>query len=496
MKRLTGMALMFALLSTLGAAQQTGPSKIELSGAKHYVEEFEKELSRLKGSRSNRYINQDEAAKRVMALHKKYPNDPQVEDLFNRMREAMMKTQGDFITITPEMLAYRQREKDLRSTLGNLADEKWRELLDEADVAPLPEQIDLLSKIKALRPEGEEEKPENTQLTETINAFMEEVRHEREKANYHYELPKGIIRQTYPVPDWRYVSLLDLQGRYILLDDVAYPQGQFTGATGEYIALGKPSQGYWYISLSGREWLGAWEAMKRCRREALTELKEVERWTVLGKITGAVNEVPQSGEKKTMGYHMGWVVTPMAIHAPGMVSAWYDANHEKSGLFAGEEDLQRIKQNSYSVTELPDDATPIQVMETFVTAIKEKNKELYLDCIDPQRYKTDTGRDLVANYHWDLHQERFRKHYVAVTFGEPRIEVGEGFDESDEAMQYFLTDEQKETARKIGGTRVERAYIECKAWDENGRQYGSPKQYELKRVGNGPWKIETYDIPF
>ena len=523
------LAVVLSNRAPLSAATDPKALDREISSATYYVEEFEKELARLRGSRSERYFNMDEASKRVMALHERHPDDPRVRDLFARMRDALMKTQGDYITITPEMLAYRQQEEALLKKLGELADKKLRELLGkaEAETPPLltepkfetmdlatlkehltPEQLKVLS--ASLSPDGQadatkllqrlssEEDGLLTSEEQTVLAELATVAEEQRKGReqYGYTIPQGIITKLFPTPDWRYTTIDELKDRYVLLTDVRYPERQFFGSSGEYIALGKPSEGYWFVKIDGRDWLGPWEAMKRCRREAITALEDVEGWTVLGKITAITNEVPQAEEVKTMPFQWGWVVTPIALHAPGLVTAWYDPGAEKSGLFAGEEGLRAIKEAGYTVKALPADTTPLQVMETFVTAIKEKNKELYLACVDPARYKTGQGYDLVANYHWDLHQMRFREHYVTVTFGEPRIETNKGFDERSKAMDYFLTAEQKDTARQIGGTRVEYAYIDCKAWDENGRQYGSPKEYQLKRVGDGPWMVETYDVPF
>jgi hypothetical protein len=250
------------------------------------------------------------------------------------------------------------------------------------------------------------------------------------------------------------------------------------------------------VEIDGRNWLGPWEAMKRARREAVGALDDVKGWTVLGRVTSVSNEIPQAGEQKTMAPQMGWVVTPVAIHAPGLVTAWYDPEAESSGTFAGERDMKQIKERGYTIKALPANATPEQVMETFVTAIKEKNRDLYMACVNPERYQTAVGRDLVANYHWDLHQHRFKTQYVAVTFGKPRIVVVKGFDEKNSDDDYFLTDEQKDTARRIGGERLEFAYVDCKAWDENGRQYGTPKQYQLVRKNGGPWLVESYAVPF
>ncbi len=412
----------------------------EINRAEYYVSEFEKEIKRLRGGRSERYFNKKEAAERVKALHERHPGDPRVQALFERMRGALMGSKGDFITITPEMLAYREQEKNLREHFARIADEAWAELL------------------------------------------------QKEQAK--------LVQTTFPTPNWEEVSLESLRGSVVVLSDVRWPMDEFIGATGKFIAVGAPSKGYWFINSGGRQWVGPWEAVKRYRRQVDSELEDMKSWIVLARINDLAVEIPQAEEKKTMAPQWGWVVTPVAIHAPGKVTALYATGQEQSATFAGEEQVAALKSRGYSVKDLPEQATPIQVMETFVTAIKEKNVDLYLKCIDPARLEGRYGEAMVKGFHWDLHQARFRKHYVAVTFDEPRIVVSQGFDEGDDADNYFLSAGQKETARKIQGSKVEYAYVDCKAWDENGRQYGSPKEYTLKRVDGGRWMIETYDIPF
>lgn len=505
--------LLFPTQASSAAAVDPGALSREIARAAYFVDLFEQEVANLRGSTSARYINKTEAANRVRTLHERHPDDPRVQELFARMREAMMKTQGDHVTITPEMLAYREQEKTLQAKLGALADQRWAELLAEAEVKAkeavrirkeederLRERVATLKEAGDKQPESREQGPSVSE--QEVKKFFDELeeQHSREVARRRdgvaERLYDSVITNPFPIPDWSYVGLQELEGAFVVLQDVRFPENQFLGGAGEFIFVGKPSTGYWFVRIDGREWLGPWEAMKRCRREAVGALEDVKSWTVLGRITAILHEVPQAEEKKTMASQVGWEVTPVALHVPGLLTAWYDPNNEKNGLFAGENDLKSIRESTYSIKALPANATPLQVMETFVAAIKEKNRELYMACVNPELYKTNVGYDLVANYHWDLHQGRFRREYVAVTFGEPRFATAKGFDAGDKDMDYFLSDEQKNTARQIGGTQVEYAYIECKAWDENGRQYGSPKEYQLIRVGGGPWLVESYNIPF
>ena len=69
------------------------------------------------------------------------------------------------------------------------------------------------------------------------------------------------------------------------------------------------------------------------------------QWQVVGRISGVRTLVPRIG-KGTEGStaHLGWVVTPEIIYVPDMVAAQYQADTEKSGFYAGEDQLGRLVQ--------------------------------------------------------------------------------------------------------------------------------------------------------
>ena len=130
---LTIAALLFFSPGPVRAAEDPAAVTREILRATHFVTLFEKELDQQRGGLAERYFNKTEATNRVRSLHERYPDDPRVQALFERVRTAIMRSKGDYITITPEMLAYRQQEKNLQGKLGALADSKWRELLQQAD---------------------------------------------------------------------------------------------------------------------------------------------------------------------------------------------------------------------------------------------------------------------------------------------------------------------------------------------------------------------------
>ncbi len=434
-------ALLFLLCAGGTAIAELDAAVIsEIKRAEYFVKQFEDEVRRLSGSISDRLINREEALKRVKSLKERFPDDPDVDALFKRVQAALMRSKGDFIEITPDMLAYRENEKLLKNKLLSLSEELWKETLEAQ--------------------KGEK------------------------------------IAKLFPTPDYSKEDLENIVGKIVVIEDVKYPFNQFYGITGEYVHVGTPSRGYWFVDIGGRNWLGPYEAFKRYRRNICSEMGEYPTFTVLGVIRDIICEVPQAEEKKTMPIQFGWAVKPIAIHVPGYITAVYDPEQEQSGRFAGEDKMDEIKEAYYTVKDIPDGATPEQVVETFATAIKEKNYKLYLKCIRPERKTTDTALRGLLLYHWDLHQLRFSRDYVAVTVGKAKIQVEQGLDEGNEVESFFLTDDQKADIKKISGPKIERAFVESKAWNENGRQYGSPKRHVLCRSEGGEWRIDNYDTPF
>ena len=150
-----------------------------------------------------------------------------------------------------------------------------------------------------------------------------------------------------------------------------------------------------------------------------------------------------------------------------------------------------IKSSWYTVKEIPQDVKPERLMEIFMTAIKEKNYDLYLECISPERKKTPVALSLIK-YHWDLHQERFLREYVHATFDSAKVTVSKGFDENNAEENFFLDEEQKDVLRKTQGVMVEYAVVESRAYDENGKQLGTPHPHKLIRTGGGRWYVDDY----
>ncbi len=447
-KTLTAAALMSLGLSVnAGYGYTVDPNMTEeqlnrtIKQAEYHVKEFEKEVELQHGGDKTRYINKQNALDRVQALKLAYPDNPEIEKLFQRTKTALMKSKGDYATVDPAWLKYRVDEENLRKKISALGDEEWNRILASS--------VD----------------------------------------------PAKIVAKEFPAPDPKKVSIEDLKGSFVVLTDVEYPNNQFYGGTGEFIWHGKPSSGYYFVLLDGRHWIGPYEAVKRYRRLVDSSLADVTKFTILGKITDITAEIPAAGEEKNGRYEMGWVVEPVAVKVPDHVVAVYDEKADSSGRFIGEEQVAQIKDSWYTVKSIPADVKPERLMEIFMTAIKEKNYDLYLDCIDPERKKTPTALSLIK-YHWDLHQERFLREYVHAVMDKAKIYTTKGFDEGNEQENFFLDDDQKDILRKTQGEQVQRAEVESRAYDQNGKQLGSPHPHFLIKRGAGRWYVSDYAARF
>ena len=255
----------FAPLPCAAETVDYAKMKREIGQADYYVKEFEKEVALQHGGEKMVWRSKNDALRKVQALKEKYPDDPEVEALFQRTKTALMKSKGDYTEVHPEWVAYKKKEEELRKTVSEIGDREWDRFLSshKADIIPAA-----------------------------------------------------------PIPNPDSVSIADVRDKYVLLENVEYPSNQFYGLTGEYLWQGKPSLGYYFINISERNWLGPYEAVKRFRRTVDSSIGDTVRFTVLGKITEVVAENPDPAKKKIGVPHLGWVVMPVALKVPGHVSAF------------------------------------------------------------------------------------------------------------------------------------------------------------------------------
>lgn len=413
---------------------------MRIGQADMYLKEFEKEVERAQGA-SGIFRSKEDALGRVMILNEYAPDDPRVKDLFERARKCIMGATGGSTEIKDDMLQYLRNEENIRALYAQKSEDAWNALLP-----------------------GYQDK---------------------------------MLAKVFPAPDVLAVPEEEYLGKYVVLDEVRYPMNQFMGVTGEFIYTGKRSSGMYFVKIDSRKWLGPYEAVKRYRRLVDSTMMQVDKWTVLGEITGVTMEVPEPGEKKVGGPVYAPVVEPVALYVPGHVIGLYDPEQETSGRFVGEEEVAAIKESWYTVKEVPEDVTPERLVEIFRQAIKEKNYDLYVDCIQPERRLNPTQESLLL-YHWDLHQERLHGEYVhaEVVPDATKITVVKGYDDKSGLDSYFLTQEDQQQIAAKYGDKVEYASVQTIAYDKNGKQLGSPVRRNLIRTNGGRWYVRDYEIRF
>ena len=413
---------------------------MRIGQAEMYLKEFEAEVQRAQGA-TGIFRSKEDALARIKILSEFAPDDPRVKSLFDRARKAIIGSTGNFIEITGDMTVYLENEQKLREMYAEKSGEAWKELT----------------------------------------------------AQYQDKM----LEKVFPAPDVMETRIDDLRDRYVILDEVRYPANQFMGATGEYIYVGKRSTGMYFIKINTRRWLGPYEAVKRYRRLVDTTMMEVDCWTVLGRIVDITMEIPEAGENKVGSPVYAVVVEPAALYVPGHVLGLYDDERENSGYFVGEDEVAAIKESWYTEKSVPENVTPERLVEIFRQAIKEKNFDLYVDCIQPERRQNPTQESLLL-YHWDLHQERFHGEYVHanVVPDATKITVVKGYGDESGLDSFFLSAEDQQSIASRYGDKVEYASVQTVSFDRNGKQLGSPVRRNLIRTNNGRWYVRDYEIRF
>jgi hypothetical protein len=415
--------------------------KNEIVRADYFLKLLEDKVNKSYGEPFKIGYEGEEALKRIFKLNQKHPDKPEIKELFQRAHKALLASKGSSVEITPEMLAFRENEKKLKAAFAAEAEKSWQHLKE---------------KITGM---------ENT------------------------------IQQPFPTVSHREATMDEMVGRHVILEEFVYPANEFTDMSRQFVFVGSGVKGHYYVELSNRSWLSVYEAIRRYRRLVNRDIPDNGKWTVAAKVIGLELLVPQAGQDKTTPAAWGWSVEPLAIYIPGCTLAVVDAKLELGGSFACEERMEEIKAPMYSVTAISEDVTPEKLVEIFSIAIREKNYHLYLECIDPERRNSGKALQYCA-YHWEWHQHRFANFYVHIVVGKADIKVVQGFNRGNELENAFLSEEDKANLRKISEPLVEQAQVKSFAYDERGRQYGSPKTFFLKRQERGRWYITSYAQPF
>ncbi len=411
-----------------------------ISQATHYLEEYEKEIARAMGATNYTFRNKEDALERIKILVEFAPDDERVKDLFSRARACVKGGAGNVTDVDTKFTQYLVNEEQIRERYAAISEKAWKEICEK--------------------------------------------------------YAADTLEKSFPTPDYKAVDIEDMIGKYVILDEILYPDNQFYGVTGEYIYTGKRSTGMYFMKIDGRQWLGPYEAVKRYRNLVDTTMNEVRNWSVIGKIVDFTGEIPEAGEKKIGSVVMAWVVEPVALYVPGHVLAVPEEYDGNTGKFIGEEDVEAVKDSWYTVKSVPDDVEPEQLVEIFMAAIKEKNINLYRECIDPERRETALQLEMLDR-HWEFHQERFHGEYVHANIlsDKTKITVIGGFDENS-GDNFFLSDEDIAQMKETMGEKVTEAIVYTAAFDKNGKQLGTPAGHTMIKNGDGRWYITTYEVRF
>ena len=157
------LAVMLCMTASAFAAVDTSQFKKEADFAEHYLSEYEKEVARAHGAKTL-YRYEREALTRIRDLMRKYPDNPRVKQLYDRARKAAMRSEGDYIEITPAMIQYQKNEEELRRIIWSKSEQQWKER-----IASLGDKF---------------------------------------------------LAKTYPTPDYEEVSIDDLRDKYVVIEDV------------------------------------------------------------------------------------------------------------------------------------------------------------------------------------------------------------------------------------------------------------------------------------
>ncbi len=432
MNRLTPLLILFLLAMPLAAsAQSDGPQRTALSAAERYLSEFELQVERADGAPFKPGHDAQEAMRRVAALNESHPDDERVQDLFARVRAALLASRGTVFEITPEMVAYREAQVALVEQLAATADQAWSDLLEA-------------------------------------------------HADRRLEGP------ALPAPNYREVPADALQDRTVVLEGlIDYPARQFTSAGKSWLAVGSPSEGFWFIDLSSRGWATAYRALRDYQSQVSADTGGP--WSLLGTVVGIDLMVPEAGAEPVTSAQFGWVVEPVALRVPGRTVALAGQGAEP-GHFAGQESLESLKAANYSVTRVADDAPPLEVMRAYVAAVKERNWPLYLSLVHDSWKETDRSRERLR-YYWDITQRRLRDLYVHVEPDEVVSDVVIQGERANDLESVFLSEADQSQLAARAKPLVEQATVRILRYDERGVQVEPDNRIPLRREASGPWKV-------
>lgn len=423
--------MLMVLLLSSSCGGQDSASRLALDDANYQLKKFEAYTAGLNGKMGVVTRGTKETLKKIIELRKQFPNDPRVNKLYDRAQVSIRLLKGDRLEITPEMLDYRDRESQRIALVAKTNRQEW---------------FEFQSKL----------------LAENIDAIV----------------------NPFPAKSVDHTPLKQIKGRYVFLDGIEYPEGIFTHYGQPYVAVGTPATGFYFIDCSQPSFIGAYAAVRRYQRNVSNQLPK--KWKMIGRVTGSKLLVPYGGRNKKGQAFAGWVVSVEAIYIPDRVLAMHDSKDERGGFFAGEDSMQESMAALYTVQSLPEKYEPNELLQTFVTAIKEKNFQLYQSCIHPEEQETHIQKNWIERK-WDMLQRRFESEIVAVRIGKQdavKVLSGGGGDDANDLLGEFLDGSEVSEITDDGAQRSEKLTLWLKLYNETGRITEYQKPLTLKRDGD------------
>ncbi|MEZ6010062.1 MAG: hypothetical protein R3F05_20195 [Planctomycetota bacterium] len=421
------LILVLLLLVAPPASAEDDATPAELARVRYELSKVEQKLKDAGGMAVELSEYDRRAFTMVKDLADKFPRGEGVAKLVAEARDLYRAAKGVGLEITPEMLAYRKRAANLSAAVSQETEAEWEKL-----------RLEVLGDLDFL------EKP-------------------------------------FPVKHPPEVSVEDMESRRLILENVPYERALFLQSGVRWLAVGEPSTGFYWVWLGDPTFDALYEALRRYQSQVRQVVPEM--WTIVGEVVGADVLAPGGGKPGEGTAYPGWVVQPTAIYLPRTVLLLPDASRDDGARFAGEDKLTELL--SYSVTSVPDDVTPERLLEIYITALKEKNWDLHLACIDPQQHEHGPQLDHFR-YTWEVQQkgiERLHAHAMPVEVGD--VVVTRGF--VDEGLESFFGEEGAKPPNP--SEKEERVRVTVRLFDDQGHQTVRQRYVTLIRRGGGRWYI-------
>lgn len=408
------------------AAQDSGPSKLAIATADYKLRGLEHKVKLAAGSPFTLGGDGQDALKRIASLYKQFPEHPEVLALFERAKLAVRASKGTFAEITPEILAYRKQATKLAEIVGKSSTDRWSELAQ------------LLAD------------------------------------------PERTISRAFPAPDPAKVFFEEVKDKLVLLEGIEYPMMTFPMGGKTYAFVGSASQGYYYVDTTSRQFVGAYEALKRAEQDAALKLPV--GWKVLGRVVDARTMVPRFGMgTEGASAHLGWVVQPVAIYIPEVVLAEFDESGKASGTYAGESEINQLRSAQSLASEVEADVEPEELVHALLRSAQYRNFELYSDAIDPTLQETAPQKAIMRYYYGIFVRNAFHNHVtIKITRKEDTVLL-QGEDESESVEDLFLDEELKNKLTETAAPKIEEIKLWIQRYDERGRAFGGVWPITVRR---------------